>query len=137
MLDVEWLILGDSAQVVGNKLFLQGGGWDRLTINKAFPAEHAIGIAVAIKVPWDETNEKHEFELEIISEDGETINKTSGIFESGRPAGAPPGDQRVQFAINIIMHFGKPGAFAVVARIDGEEQRRVDFRVVAGIKVTA
>jgi len=38
-MEVEWLILADAAQVVGNKLYLMGGGWDKLTINNVFPAD--------------------------------------------------------------------------------------------------
>src|SRR5688500_1930861 len=36
-MEVEWLILADSAQVIGGKLFLLGGGWDVLTVNTSFP----------------------------------------------------------------------------------------------------
>ena len=32
-MEVEWLILADSAQVIGNKLYLLGGGWDQLAVN--------------------------------------------------------------------------------------------------------
>ena len=134
-MDVEWLILADSAQVVGNKLFLMGGGWDRIVLNK-LPAQHALSIALAIKVPWNETNEKHAFEIEFVSEDGETIQKLGGTFEAGRPPGIPPGqEQRVQTAVNALMNFGKTGTIAVVARIDGEERRRVAFNIVSGTPV--
>jgi hypothetical protein len=134
-LDVEWLILADAAQVVGNKLFLMGGGWDRIVLHN-FPSQHALSIALAIKVPWNETNEKHAFEIEMVSEDGETIKKLGGTFEAGRPLGITPGqEQRIQTAVNAIMVFGNPGIIAVVARIDGEERRRVTFNVVSGTPV--
>ena len=136
-MDVEWLILADSAQVVGNKLFLMGGGWDRLVLNK-IPSQHPLSIALAINVPWNETNEKHAFEIEFVSEDGDTIQKLDGMFEAGRPPGVPAGqDQRVQMAVNAIMNFGKTGTIAVVARIDGQERRRVAFNVVPGTPVAS
>jgi len=135
--DIEWLILADAAQVVGNKLFLIGGGWDKLHIND-FPRQHPMGIALAIKVPWNETNEQHGFEIEIVSEDGTTIQKLGGNFEVGRPAGIKAGqDQRGQFAVNAIMQFAASGTFVVLARIDGEERRRVLFNVVSGSPVPA
>ena len=31
-MEVDWLILADSAQVTGGKLYMLGGGWDRLTV---------------------------------------------------------------------------------------------------------
>ena len=137
-MNIEWLILADGAQVVGNKLYLMGGGWDRLQINGGFPKQHATGIALAIKVPWNETNEKHSFEIEFVSDDGATIQKLSGNFEVGRPAGIPAGqDQRAQFAVNAIIQFQGPGTFVVLARIDGEERSRVSFNVVAGSPVPA
>ncbi len=129
-MDVEWLILADSAQVVGNKLFLMGGGWDRLSIAD-YPKSHAMGLAMSIRVPWNQTNERHSFEIEITSEDGKSIAKAGGTFEVGRAAGTVPGqDQRVQFAVNAIMQLAGPGTFVVLARLDDEEKQRVTFNVV-------
>ncbi len=138
-MEVDWLILADGAQVVGNKLFLMGGGWDKLQVAGGFPKQHSMGIALAIRVPWNETNEKHGFEIEFVSEDGTTIEKLGGNFEVGRPAGSQPGqDQRGQFAVNAIIEFEGPGTFVVLARIDGEERRRVAFNVMAaGAPVSA
>ena len=137
-MEVEWLILADSAQVVGNKLYVLGGGWDRLTVNTKFPAAHHIGIAVAIKVPWHRTNEQHQFEIEIASEDAVTIAKVGGNFEVGRAPGIPQGqDQRIQLAVEANLTFAKPGVFVIMAKIDGEEQTRVPFHVTAGSSVAA
>ncbi len=135
-MDVEWLILCDAAQVVGNKLYLMGGGWDRVIVNKEFPAEQLIGLAVAFRVPWNETNERHTFEIEIASEDGQTLRKMDGGFEVGRPVGIPPGqDQRVQIAANMALRLNGPGTYVIIARVDGEEKRRVPFNVVPGPRV--
>ena len=129
-MNIEWLILADAAQVVGNKLYLIGGGWDRLTI-AGFPKNHAMGLAMSIRVPWNQTNERHSFEIEITSEDGQSIQKAGGNFEVGRAPGTVPGqDQRVQFAVNAIMLLAGPGTFVVLARIDEEEKQRVTFNVV-------
>ena len=139
-MQVEWLILADSAQVVGNKLYLMGGGWDRLTVNQEFPVEQRVGIALAIKVPWNRTNERHEFEIEIASEDADIIAKVGGNFEVGRPPGIPPGqDQRIQLAVEANLKFAKPGTFVIVAKLDGKEGQRVPFHVmsVAGAPIPA
>jgi hypothetical protein len=133
--EIEWLILADSAQVVGNKLYLLGGGWDRLTVNRDFPVNQHCAIAVAIKIPWNETNLKHVFEVEVMSEDPATeepksLAKINGQFEVGRPAGIPAGqDQRIQMAIDMGLRLDNPGTKTVIARIDGEEMRRLYFTV--------
>ena len=132
-MQVEWLILADSAQVVGNKLYLMGGGWDRLTVNKEFPAEQRIGIALALKVPWNRTNERHEFEIDIASEDAAPIAKVGGTFEVGRPPGISPGqDQKIQLAVEANLKFTRPGSFVIVAKLDGKEGQRVPFHVMSG-----
>ena len=139
-MQVEWLILADSTQVVGNKLYLMGGGWDRLTVNKEFPTERRLVIALAIKVPWNRTNERHEFEIEIASEDAAPIAKLGGSFEVGRPPGIPPGqDQRIQLALEANLKFARPGSFVIVAKLDGKEGQRVPFHVmsVAGAPIPA
>jgi len=89
---IEWLILADAAQVVGGKLYLLGGGWDRLTVNKPFPVQQHCALALSIAVPWNETNQRHSFEVEIVAEDSATeqpksLMKMGGQFEVGRPPG--------------------------------------------------
>ena len=137
-MEVEWLILADSAQVVGNKLYLLGGGWDRLTVNTGFPTDRRIAVALAVKVSWNETNQKHTFEVEVASEDPATeepksLLKIAGQFEVGRPAGIPQGqDQRVQLAIDLNLKIEAPGTKVIIARIEGQEMRRIRFTVVPG-----
>lgn len=136
-MDVEWLILADSAQVVGNKLYLLGGGWDRLTVNSGFPVEQMGAIALSVRVPWNETNQKHTFEVEVASEDPgseepESLVKMGGQFEVGRPPGIPPGqDQRIQLAVAMKLKIDGPGTKMILARIEGQEMRRIHFNVVA------
>ena len=125
-------MVADAVQVVGNKLYVMGGGWDRLTVQK-FPANQQVGIALAFKVPWVETNEKHSFEIEIATEDAETLQKIEGALEVGRPPGVKPGsDQRVQIGATASIQFKQPGQYLVIARIDGEDSGRAVFHVVGG-----
>ena len=139
-MEVEWLILADSVQVVGNKLYLLGGGWDVLTARKSFPFNQPCGIAIAVNIPWNETNQRHRFEIEVISEDQNTeepksLAKLGGEFEVGRPPGIPSGqNQRMQFAVNMGIKIETPGTKTVIARIDGTESKRISFNVLAAAK---
>lgn len=131
-MELEWLILADAAQVVGNKLYLLGGGWDKLVVNSGFPVNQQVGLAISVKVPWNSTNEPHRFEIEIATDNGETVGKAEGKFEVGRPVGISPGqDQRVQLAANSTLRLNGEGIYAIIARIDGEERRRVHFNVAS------
>ena len=141
-MEVEWLILADAAQVVGNKLYILGGGWDNLTVNTEFPFLQKCAVALSIKVPWNETNQKHTFEVEILTEDITTeepksLLKVAGHFEVGRPPGIPQGqEQRFQLAIDMNLKIEDFGTKAIVARIEGQELRRILFNVVPGPMLT-
>lgn len=137
-MNVEWLILADSAQVVSNKLYLLGGGWDRLTIRKQPPVAHQMTVAASFRVSWNETNQRHSFEIEVADSDGGTIGKVAGQFEVGRPPGTLPGqDQRVQIAVNVGMQINKLGSYMIIARLNGEEGGSFPFNVVPGPEIAA
>ena len=130
---VEWLILADAAQVVGNKLYVLGGGWDVLTHNGAFPHTHRFAVAVSFRVPWNETNQRNNFEIEIATEDSKTLANVNGQFEVGRPVGIRAGqEQRVQLAPDFTLQLDGPGTYVVIARLEGQEEARIQFNVVAG-----
>jgi hypothetical protein len=137
-MEVEWLILADAAQVVGHKLYLLGGGWDTITVNRPFPIDQRCALAMSVRVDWNETNQKHNFELEIISEDHTTeefksLVKAGGQFEIGRPPGISPGQQqRFQVALEMTLKIEGTGTKTVIARIEGQEMRRLCFNVSEG-----
>jgi len=130
---VEWLILADYAEIIGGKLYLMGGGWDVLTVNTSFPLARPVGLAAAFSVPWNETNERHNVEIEILTDDGQPVGKVGAQFEVGRPAGIKRGqDQRFQLAANVHLNLAAPGTYVIVARVQGQEEKRVPFNVLEG-----
>jgi hypothetical protein len=131
---VEWVILADAAQVVNGKLYLLGGGWDAVIVPSAFPASQACGIAIAFRVPWNETNQRKHADVEITDEDASATVATMGLqFEVGRPAGITAGQsQRFQIAANVALTFPRPGSYVILVKIDGETKMRTTFNVVQG-----
>jgi hypothetical protein len=102
------MILADAAQAIENKLYVLGGGWS-VTGPDATPS----AIAIALKVPWDEANARHDLRIELIDADGRPIVVGSpedegkpvvieSQFEVGRPPGLRPGTPiDLAFAVNI------------------------------------
>ncbi len=136
-MEVEWLILADAAQVVGGKLYLLGGGWNRYTVNTGFPSQQTMAVAMSVTVPWAETNERRAFAIEVLTEDGESLGKVGGAFEVGRPPGVPAGSAlRTQMAVTIQWRVNKPGTYEIVGSVDGAGERHFPFFVVAGAGVT-
>lgn len=132
-IDVEWVVLADSAQVIGNKLYLLGGGWDLVTVGPQFPAQHAFAIALSFKVPWQQTNQRHTAEVHIFTEDQREVAKVGAEMEVGRPVGIRPGQaQRMQIAINLMLSLPRDGIYEIRVTINGEQSsRRTSFSVVA------
>ena len=127
----EWIILADYAETVNGKLYLMGGGWDRLTVSSGFPATRQCGIAVSFRVPWSLTNQTHRFEVEVVDDEGQSLSRTEGHFEVGSPTGVPSGEpQRFQFAMNGPLTFEQSGQYAIVARAEDAEVGRIGFAVV-------
>jgi hypothetical protein len=62
------MLLCDHADVANGKLYINGGGW---TITG--PAPRPAAIALDIKVPWDEREDKHEFVLDLLDTDGQPV----------------------------------------------------------------
>ncbi len=130
----EWIILADAAEVVNGKLYLLGGGWDHLVVNEGFPKQHHCGIAVSFRVPWSATNTRHQFGVEVTGAPGNSsVMQAGGNFEVSRPAAIQAGQtQRFQIAINSLLPFQRPGSYAIIVRIDGEEVGRSTFDVIKG-----
>lgn len=137
-MEVEWLILADYVEIIGGKLYLMGGGWDVLTVNTTFPLARPVGLAAAFSVAWNETNQRHNVEIDIQTDDGQSVGSVRAQFEVGRPPGIKAGQpQRFQLAANVPLALSGPGTYVIVARVEGQEGKRVPFNVIPGPMVQA
>lgn len=140
--------LADSAEVVQNKIYALGAGWNTIYV-RGFPAMHRrLAVAATVHVPFTATNTAHKFELKLLTEDGQMhpiglrpdpegkpvpVHAMGGEFTLGRPPTLVDGDEQVAcFAFTIDgMRFGEPGKFEWVISIDDEELVRLPMRVQA------
>jgi hypothetical protein len=124
-------MLADSAQAVEGKLYILGGGW-----SVTGPQPVPMAIALKVDVPWDQSNTRHRWRLELVDADGQPVllggtedeeGKLVEIeqeFEIGRPAGVKPGTA-LDFvvAINIQPLPLEPGRqYAWTLTIDGDSE---------------
>ncbi|MPZ22894.1 MAG: hypothetical protein GEU28_05005 [Dehalococcoidia bacterium] len=128
-LRIDYLIVADAAQIANNKLYVMGGGWNQLRVN-TLPADVNIGLAVGVRVDWNETNVRRKLELLVHDSDGKQLMRVEGQFETGRPAGIPQGSsQLIQVAANGRVQFPDVGSYLLLAVVDGDELQRVPFYV--------
>jgi Family of unknown function (DUF6941) len=135
------LLLADAAQAVEGKLYVLGGGW-----SVTGPQPTPMAIALKIDVPWDQTNTRHNWRLELLDADGEPVRlgeaedageaggagepvRIEQEFEMGRPPGVKPGTSLDHVvAINIPpLPLPPGGQFLWELTIDGES--RDDWRL--------
>ena len=118
------LLIADFARVAAGKLDVIGGGWSMMNAQGPF----GFFVAALFQIPWDQTNQKHQFRLELLdadgqgvpTPDGETI-RAEGKFEAGRPPGLRPG---TPVDAPLVVPFGplvlEEGRYEIRITIDGE-----------------
>ena len=123
------MLLADAAQAIDNKLYVLGGGW---SITGPDPSPSAI--ALSLKVPWDEANQRHELRIELLDADGDAVLTgpepegqpvvIESQFEVGRPPGLRPGTPiDLAIAINLgPMALPPGGRFEWRLTIDGHAE---------------
>ena len=127
------MLLCDSAQAVGGKLYVLGGGWTHLYTPNA-PAN--MSLAVVIAVPWDEANRRHNIRASLLTEGGEPVQidgdplVAQGEFEVGRPPGLRAGTQlNTAFAFNLQGLILDIGDYVWELYINDRRMARIPYRV--------
>jgi hypothetical protein len=125
-LEIEFLLIADAVEVVNQKLYALGGGWNRWSA-KSFPTQIRLGLAVSVSVPWERTNERIPVAISILDADGHDVGpgKIAAEVEIGRPTGIAQGtSQRAILGVNAAFPIEKPGRYVIraVAGDDGEPE---------------
>lgn len=131
---IDTLMLANHAEAINGLLYVSGGGWTdhHRRIQGDTPPTSHFGIALSLRVPWHETNQRHIFVVEVQNDDATvTVMRAEGEFNVGRPAQLPPGTtQHAVLAITVDATFPAPGGYRVVATIDeGKSTATWPFRV--------
>jgi hypothetical protein len=147
-------ILCNHAEAVNNLLYIAGGGVEIGFVPPGTNPPYVLnlGIGIMVTVPWGKTNQQHEVQVELLSEDGQPVQLPVGpgltrtlnvklAFNIGRPPGLTVGDdQHVCLAANLP---GLPlpalGKYEFIVRIDGHDERRLAYRTLPmqGTQITA
>ena len=128
------LFLCDAAQEMGGKLYILGGGWSQLHTPDT---PTSMALAVLIKQPWDQANQKHSFNAVLMTDDGDQVTideqevSAIGEWETGRPAGLKPGvDLDVPVALTFNGVVLPAGGYRWEFFIDGTQMAVAPFRVI-------
>jgi hypothetical protein len=121
----ELLCLANHVEAINGLLYMIGGGWTDhhrppLQPNGQTTISH-VGIALMVRVPWNETNRPHRFQVEIQDLDGGSFLKVEGDLNVGRPAQIAPGSvQHACLAINGELMFPRAGGYVLRGILNGD-----------------
>lgn len=130
------MMLCDWAEELNGKLYVMGGGWNR--VGTAQPT--TVCLAVLIRVPWDQANQRHSIRARLVTDDGEPFVveegkplEIEGQMEVGRPPGLRPGTPlNAPMALRFQGLQLPPGAYSWRFEVDGTELAHVPFEAVEG-----
>ncbi|MFN8633634.1 MAG: hypothetical protein U0893_07255 [Chloroflexota bacterium] len=138
--EIDFVILADRAEAVNGRLYMMGGGFDRLHV-ATFEAPVEFSVALGVLVPWIAANEHHRLLVGIEHEDGRPVDKAIEIgLNVGRPPTAIPGQSfRATIAIQAAIKLPGPGGYCVSARVGDHSPRRTVFyatpvEIVGGLR---
>ena len=132
---VDSFYLADSAQVVGGKLYVLGGGWNSLDLKGPKDGVGLISVTGRILVPVEESDREFEFSiyLDFVSDPDIMLGgpRLRGVI---RPKVPPTNEQSVEtatpFAFDLFgLTFPRAGEYAFVISHEGEELARTRFQV--------
>jgi Family of unknown function (DUF6941) len=138
---VDVALLADAVQAVRGKLFILGGGWDTLWVQR-FPARHpslAIGLRLRVPVSWASDSLKLSVELQ--DADGRALLPQPLSHDIAMPPGNqhPPNASDFglirSFTFNNLM-FESEGSYSFVISVDDDPVSRLRFTVRARIPRT-
>jgi len=129
-MQLDFLILADRAEAVNGKLYLLGGGWDRLGLT-SLPGHAFFDVAMGVLIEYLETNERHSFSISLEDEDNRVVlGPITGQVEAGRPPGMRPGQlQRFMLAVRGPFLIPHAGAFSWAVALDGNRVHETRFWV--------
>jgi hypothetical protein len=135
------IILCDWAESIQGKLYVQGGGWNKLLSDT--PGQFAV--AVICRIEYNETNTPYHAVLALVDEDGQPfppLNPEAGQaparfeidFEVGRPPGMRPGQTQVfSFTGKLGGFVFPPGGYRFELDISGHRQDAAEFQAAPNL----
>ncbi len=85
-------MLADAARVEGGKLYVHGGGWDRISTT-SFPTTHStLALALVFRIEYDEALNDIPITIVLETEDGEQMGpEIEGMINAGHAPGTDRG----------------------------------------------
>lgn len=124
------MLLAERAEVLNGKLYLHGGGFDRVAATMPLHAD--FSLAVVLEVPWVLLETPYEVRTETVDADGTPCGRpVRAEVESHPPEGWRAGvPLTVPLVFPVMATLDHPGRYAIRCLIDGDEAGRTGFELL-------
>jgi hypothetical protein len=131
--DLKALFTADHADNVNGKLYINGGGWNRLFFPGFPQVLPAMAVVALVEVPFGRYHAEHTFSVGLIDPDGASLPaRVDGKFRVGAAADLEYGEPTLMplaIAIqNVILP--RAGHYSITFTIDGVELGRYSIKAV-------
>jgi hypothetical protein len=125
-------LLADAARVEGGKLYIHGGGWDRINVS-GLPSTHpTMALVLIFEIPYDEALRDQSMSIHLLDEDDSPLGpEIKGMLNVGHAPRTKPGAPTfVPQAITIqLVTFERPGRYRFRVLTGDVELASVPFEV--------
>ncbi len=132
-MEVEWIVIADGAEVVNNKVYILGGGWDILSLSSPLPVVHPCAVVASFVVPpSDDPSRAYSIGIRIIDEQSETelVTVLGQIEAIWTPGDSLRRTHRIPVAVKFGLAIEHAGRYIVRANIEGEN-KDIDFVILS------
>lgn len=136
-MQVDLMLLANSAETNNGLVNMLGGGWDTVTAPARADgagAELRGALVLRLLLASTETGHQHGLQVKVVDEDGRSVHEIAGEFTVDRAPGLPDGwDQGFVATFDLTgVVVPKAGAYEIAVSGDGEFLRSIPFRVLGG-----
>jgi hypothetical protein len=132
-MDITTAMLADAATEANGKLYIHGGGWDRIITAQLPFVQSTFALVLVFRVEWNETNDEIPILIELVDADNQPAGlRGAGTLQVGRPPTARAGDPAYSSHITTIsgLKFGQAGPYQFRVSSGERELTTLWFRVV-------
>lgn len=126
----ECFMLCDVARLEHGKLYVLGGGWDRIMPDR-LPMPYGFQVAIKLAVPREATTRPIDIRLGIVDELGRDIDASpSGLsIELEKPTPESPAEVPIMIPLGMEVTLVLPGSYRLALTVNGEPIAHTRFRV--------
>jgi hypothetical protein len=131
--EIDFVILAERAEILNGKLYMMGGGYDRLCLDRPPSQPVPITFAVGLLVPFDMSGREHQLQFAVLDVAGNTVAVSDQlVLNLNRPPGLVEGEsQRVMLApLGGPVTFPSYGKFFLRVTLNGVVHKTVALSVL-------